>query len=149
MFSLARAKYLRRSENRNFAQQWDAYVEDLLVICKPRTARSSNVFSLGEFFRRHEGMILDQVDLWHGDMDRRQARKILRNMHFVADTYGLVIHEEDEKRAIAGITAILTLWAGGKYGIQPVYQTVPKRRRGRRGRRACVPTRTSPSRRTS
>jgi hypothetical protein len=43
-------------------------------------------------------------------------------MHFVADTYGLVIHEEDEKRAIAGITTILTLWAAGKYGAPPVYE---------------------------
>jgi hypothetical protein len=46
---------------------------------------------------------------------------VLENLHFVADTYGLVIHEEDEKRALAGITSLLTLWAGGRYGVTPVY----------------------------
>ena len=69
----------------------------------------------------YEQVILDQVDYWHGGIDRHSAFKILQNMHFVADTYGLVIHEEDEKRTISGITAILTLWAAGRYGASPVY----------------------------
>jgi hypothetical protein len=120
-FSLARAKYLRRPENRRLSKYWDGYVSDLLRICKPRTALSERVFSVGEFFRRHEQMILDQVDHWHGSIERRKAGRILKNMHFVADTYGLVIHTGDEKRAIAGITAILTLWAASEHGIHPVY----------------------------
>lgn len=120
-FSLARAHYLRRPENRPLSKAWDDYVSDLLTICKPRTALSEKVISLGEFLRRHELMILDQVDHWHGSIDKRRAERILKNMHFVADTYGLVIHKGDEKRAIAGITAILTLWAAAKYGIHPVY----------------------------
>ncbi len=142
-FSVARAKYLRRPENREFARQWDEYVEDLLAICKPRTPLSSNVISLGEFLRRHEDMIVDQVAFWHGWIERQRAQKILKYLRFVADTYGLIIHEEDEKRAISGITAVLTLWAGGKYGIKPVYQslraprvstarTTPARRKTRR-----------------
>lgn len=121
-FSLARAKYLRRPENRGLSHFWDDYVSDLLTICKPRTALSEKVISMGEFFRRHEQMILDQVDHWHGDINRREAERILKNMHFVADTYGLVIHVGDEKRAIGGITTILTLWAAAEYGVHPVYQ---------------------------
>lgn len=128
-FSLYRAKYLRRKNNRAFAQMWDQYVEDLLTICKPRTALSENVFSMGEFFRRHETMILNQVGYWHGDVNRSAAKKILDNMHFVADTYGLVIHEEDEKRAIAGISSILTLWAAGEHGVDPVYKPIKKKKR--------------------
>ncbi|MBI2619600.1 MAG: hypothetical protein HYW57_05925 [Ignavibacteriales bacterium] len=120
-FSVARARFLRRPENRRLSRSWDDYVGDLLTICKPRTALSEKVISLGEFLRRHEQMILDQVDHWHGSIDKRRAGRILKNMHFVADTYGLVIHKEGEKRAIAGITAILTLWAAAKYGIHPVY----------------------------
>ncbi len=120
-FSLARAKFLRRLKNRRLSKYWDDYLSDLLTICKPRTALSERVFSLGEFFRRHQVMILDQVDHWHGSVNRRAAGRILNNMHLVADTYGLVIHEGDEKRAIAGITAILTLWAAAEYGIHPVY----------------------------
>jgi hypothetical protein len=129
--SLARARFLRRPENRDFARQWDKYVEDLLVICRPRTPLSEKVISLGEFFRRHGGMVLDQVEFWHGWIERGQAAKVLENLHFVADTYGLVIHEEDEKRALAGITALLTLWAGGRYGVTPVYQGTGRKSRRR------------------
>jgi hypothetical protein len=121
-FSIARARYLRRPENRALSRFWDHYLSDLMTFCKPRTSLSKKVISLGEFFRRHEQIILDQVDYWHGTMDRYRAFKVLHNMHFVADTYGLVIHEEDEKRAIAGITAILTLWAANLYGSLPVYR---------------------------
>jgi hypothetical protein len=121
-FSVARARYLRRTENRGLARFWDQYLADLMAIAKPRTSLSRKVFSLGEFLRRHERMILSQVDYWHGSIDRRSAFKILQNMHLVADTYGLVIHDEDEKRTIAGITSILTLWAAAKYGTKPVYE---------------------------
>ena len=121
-FSIARARYLRRPENRALARFWDHYLADLMMIAKPRTSLSRKVFSLGEFLRRHERMILSQVDFWHGSIDRRNAFKILQNMHLVADTYGLVIHDEDEKRAIAGITSILTLWGAAKYGSKSVYE---------------------------
>ncbi len=127
-FSLARARYLRRKANRNFAQLWDVYVNDLLAICKPRTPRSTKVLSMGEFFRRHEAMLLDQVDYWHGGVQRSAAKRILANMHFVADTYGLVIQVEAEKRAIAGISVLLGLWAAGEYGVNGLYR-VPKRKR--------------------
>jgi len=121
-FSIARAHYLRRSTNRNLARFWDQYVADLLDICRPRTSLSRRVLSLGEFFRRHEEMIIEQVDYWHGRIERADAGKILDHLKFVADTYGLVIHQEDEKRAIAGITAILTLWAAGESRVKPVYR---------------------------
>ncbi len=126
-FSVARANYLRRPTNRELARHWDQYVSDLLYLCKPRTKLSSKVISLGEFFRRHEGIIIDQIDMWHGSIDQTRARRMIRNLHFVADTYGLVIHHEDEKRAIAGITAILTLWAAQEYGVGPIYSSNSKR----------------------
>ncbi|MBI2427376.1 MAG: hypothetical protein HYV29_01000 [Ignavibacteriales bacterium] len=119
-FSIARAKFLRRFENRKLALLWDKYVEDLLSLCRPRTHLSRNVFSLGEFLRRHQEMIVSQVCFWHGDANRREANKILNNMHFVADTYGLVIHDVDEKRTIAGITSLLTLWAAAEYGVDDI-----------------------------
>lgn len=120
-FSLARARYLRRPQHRTLARLWDQYLVDLMAIAKPKTSRSRHVFSLGEFFRRHDKMILEQVDYWHGSVDKPEAARVLQNLHFVADTYGLVIHEEDEKRAIAGITSILSFWAAGRFGSSPVY----------------------------
>jgi hypothetical protein len=121
-FSIARARHLRRPENRRLARFWDQYLADLMTIAKPRTLLSRKVISLGEFLRRHERMIVSQVDYWHGAINRRRALKILKNLHFVADTYGLVIHNEDEKRAIAGFTSILTLWATARFGSPRVYE---------------------------
>lgn len=126
-FSLARAKFLLKPGNRGFARLWNEYLADLLHICRPKTPQRSNFISLGEFLRRHEEMIVDQVDLWHGWIERSQARRILHRLHFVADTYGLVLATEDEKRGIAGITAILTLWAASEYGVLPVYKPPPRK----------------------
>jgi hypothetical protein len=113
-FSIARARYLRRAENRFFAHQWDAYFEDLLHICRPRTPLTEMFISMGEFLRRHGEMMVSEILHWNGearhgraDVRRPRLRKILKNLQFVADTYGLIIPIEDEKRAIAGVTAEL------------------------------------------
>ena len=120
-FSLSRARYLRRHENRELARLWDEYLEDLLRICKPRYPLSENVVSLGEFLRRHESMIVDQIAYWHGEIEPEAVARVLRRLRFVADTHGLVVHLDDEKRAIAGLSALLALWAGSHFGIGPVY----------------------------
>jgi hypothetical protein len=128
-FSVARAHHLLKPANRGFSRLWNEYLGDLLNLCRPRTPQRQHFISLGEFLRRHEEMIVDQVDLWHGWIDRSQAKRILNHLHFVADTYGLVFPSEDEKRGIAGITALLSLWAAGEYGIHRVYQPAKKKRR--------------------
>lgn len=128
-FSLERARYLRRPANREFAQLWDVYVEDLLAICRPRTPRSEKVISLGEFLRRHESMMLEELDFWHGSIDTRAAARLLEQMHFVADTYGLVIPADDEKRAIAALCVILGLWAASIYDVGPIYRIESRRKR--------------------
>jgi len=120
-FSLKRARYLRRHENRAFATHWDEYFDDLSYICQPWTPRSEKVFPMGELLRRHGTMISTQIAFWHGYVKRAHIRKMLRNIQFVADTYDLVVHEEDEKRAIAAITANLTLWSASKFGVNEVY----------------------------
>jgi hypothetical protein len=120
-FSLARARYLRKPEHRRLAAHWDDYLADLLLICRPRTALSSRVVSVGEFLRRYGATIVDQAVLWHGAIKRPPAERVLRNMNFVADTYGLVIRTVDEKRAIAGISTILALWAAGQGKVKGFY----------------------------
>jgi hypothetical protein len=40
----------------------------------------------------------------------------------------MVIHDQQQNRAIAGITAILSLWSAGEYGVVPVYR-LPKKRK--------------------
>jgi hypothetical protein len=130
-FSISRARFLRRPENRELARRWDEYLEDLLVLCRPAGRLDADVISLGEFLRRHGGMIVDQVAFWHGAIARPKAEKVLRNMRFVAATHGLVIPSGEVERVIAGLTAILTLWAGGKYGVSPFYEPRRPRRRSK------------------
>jgi hypothetical protein len=120
-FSLKRARYLRRHENRAFATHWDEYFTDLTHICTPRTPRSEKVFPLGELLRRHGAMISTQIAYWHGKVRRERVAKMLRNLKNVAETYDLVVREEDEKRAIAAISANLTLWAASTFGVGEVY----------------------------
>lgn len=131
-FSVARAKHLRRPENRIISHRWNEYVADLQDFCKLRTPRSERFLSLGEFFRRHEAMILDQVSHWHGELDIRKGRKVLHDLRFVADTLGLVIPEDAEKRAIAGVAVLLCLWAEGEKGSDPIYSPPRRFRRVKR-----------------
>jgi hypothetical protein len=120
-FSLKRARYLRRPENKSFASQWDEYFNDLSAICSPRTPRSEKVFPLGELLRRHGTMIKTQVAFWHGTVQMRHIDKLLRNLQFIADTYDFIVPYDQEKRAIVGITANLTLWAASRFGVGKVY----------------------------
>jgi len=120
-FSLKRARYLRRPENRAFAKHWDEYFNDIATICTPRTPRSEKVMTMGEFLRRHDSMLRNQVSYWHGSVRREQVGRILWNLKFIAETYDLVIREEDEKRAIAAISANLALWAASRFGVGKVY----------------------------
>ncbi len=120
-FSVERARYLRRPENADFAVYWDEYVSDLLTICRPRTARSYDIISMGEFLRRYEEMLVDLVSYWHGAVTKREIIKLLENMKFVIDTYGLIIPRDREKRAITSIAILLTLWTAGRYGVEEFY----------------------------
>jgi hypothetical protein len=120
-FSLKRARFLRRPENRQLAENWDEYFDDLLHICAPRTPLSEKVFPMGELLRRHGAMIRSQIVLWHGYVKPTQIDKLLRHLQFVADTYDLVVRKDEEKKAIVAITANLTLWAASRFGVNNVY----------------------------
>ena len=123
-FSLKGARYLRRPENRTFATHWDEYFDDLSYICHPRTPLSEKVFPMGELLRRHATMIRSQIVFWHGGVKPREIDRILRNLQFVATTYDFVVMQDDEKRAIAAISTMLTLWATSKRGVGTVYGNI-------------------------
>jgi len=119
-FSLQRARFLRRQGNSSFVKHFDEYVSDLLNIAKPSPSKNgkrnpapkeSRVISMGEFLRRHRKMLLETVRYWHWQTTEAQLKKVLDNMRFVAETYGLVIRQEDEKRTIASFAALLMTWA--------------------------------------
>jgi hypothetical protein len=127
-FSLERAHHLLQPDNQGLAQLWDVYVEDLIAVCGNHERQGGRSLSLGELLRRHSGMILGQLETWHGKVDRDAAGRVLERMRFVAETYGLVIRQSDEKRTLSAVSVILALWAAGEYGIEPLYRRVPVRK---------------------
>jgi hypothetical protein len=129
-FSLARARFLRLPSNRNLARHWDEYLADLLDICRP-PARTSRSVSMAEFLRRHRNLLVARAEHWHGGVERAELELLLRNLRFVAGTYGLVIPVSDTRRAIIDLAILLTLWAAGRAPIEPLYRGREPKRRGR------------------
>ncbi len=127
-FSVERAKYLLQPENRSLAQLWDAYVEDLVTLCRGQEPDGGEALSLAEWIGRQKSMLLEELETWHGQIDRAAAGRVLERMRFVADTYGLVIRRSDERRTISAASMILALWAAGEFGVEPLYRRVPIRK---------------------
>ena len=110
-FSLKRAQYLRHLSNASFVKHFDEYVSDMLHIASPSSTARSQSVSMAEFLRRHRKMLLETVRYWDEQATEAQLRRVLKNMQFVAETYGLVIRPEQEKRTIASFAALLMAWA--------------------------------------
>lgn len=133
-FSVERAQFLRRPENNDLAQYWDEYLEDLLEICRPRSARHNHALSMAEFLRRHQDLLVSRVRYWHGDLERDDVRRLLRNFRFVAETYGLVIPVAATRRALVDMAMLLAFWASATAGVGEMYGSEELRNRRRRRR---------------
>ena len=120
-FSLEKARYVMRDRNKALAQKWDTYFNDLITICRPRFPQSMKTISFNEFLRRHEKLLVRQIANWHGSPTYRELQKILEDMQFVAETYNLVIYDEDQKKALIDLASLLMMYSCGKYGMDPIY----------------------------
>ncbi len=120
-FSLEKARYVMRDSNRILAEKWDTYFNDLITMCRPRTSHITRSISFAEFLRRHEKMLVEEVANWHGQPSYEELKKILKNMRFVSEVYNLVIHTEDQKKTLVDLSALLMMYACGKYGMDPIY----------------------------
>lgn len=120
-FSLDEVKYVMHDRNRRLAENWDTYFNDLINICRPHSPNSYKTISFTEFLRRHENILVKEIVHWHGTPTSRELKKILDNMKFVADVYDLVIYEEDQKKALIDLAALLMMYSCGKYGMDPIY----------------------------
>lgn len=120
-FTLSKAKYVMQLKNSDLAKKWDDYFNDLTSICKPLTAASIHTISFGEFLRRYEKMLIEEVADWHGSPTYTELRHVLDNMKFVADIYNLVIYIDEHKKALVDVAAILMMYACGKYGMKKIY----------------------------
>ena len=120
-FTLSKARYVMQAKNKELAKHWDTYFNDLISICKPRTATSIHTISFGEFLRRYEKMIIQEVAYWHGNPSHSELKKIIEKMEFIANVYNLVIYIEEHKKALVDITSLLMMYACGKYGMDEIY----------------------------
>ena len=120
-FTLAKANYVMQAKNKELAKHWDTYFNDLISICKPRTATSIHTISFGEFLRRYEKMIIQEVAYWHGNPTHGELKKVIDKMEFIANVYNLVIYIDEHKKALVDITGLLMMYACGKYGMDKIY----------------------------
>ena len=120
-FTLGKARYVMSKRNKRLAVKWDTYFNDLISICRPRYPNSRSVISFNEFLRRNEKMLIEQVAYWHGNPTYGELEKVLQDLKFMADVYDLVIHSEDQRKALVDLTSILMMYACGKYGMDPIY----------------------------
>ena len=134
-FSVERVKFLRRPENRRLARHWNEYLEDLLEICKPPNVRITEPLSMGEFLRRHAEILMTRVVYWHGDVNRDEVARVLRDLRFVSETYGLVIPASMSRRALADLSILISLWACADRGVDPMFGAAGAEARTGRTRR--------------
>lgn len=120
-FSVERVKFLRRPENRGLARHWNEYLEDLLEICRPATHRIAEPLSMGEFLRRHQELLVARIVYWHGDVSRDDIARVLRDLRFVSETYGLVIPASMSRRAVADLAILVSLWACADRGVDSMF----------------------------
>jgi hypothetical protein len=120
-FNLDKARYVMRKRNKRLAVKWDTYFNDLIAICRPRYPNSRSVISFNEFLRRNEKMLIEQIAYWHGNPTHSELEKLLQDLQFMAEVYDLVIHSEDQKKALVDLSSILMMYACGKYGMDPIY----------------------------
>jgi hypothetical protein len=120
-FSLEKARYVMRERNKNLAEKWDTYFNDLIAICRPQSPNSYKTISFNEFLRRYENILVKEVANWHGTPTYQELRKVLKNLKFVAEVYDLVIYTDDQKKALVDLSLLLMMYACGKYGMDPIY----------------------------
>jgi hypothetical protein len=129
--SVVRVNHLRRPENRKLARHWDEYLTDLLEICRPPSARISRALSMGELLRRHQDLLVTRVVYWHGAVRKRDVQRVLRDLRFVSETYGLVIPASMERRAVTDLAILVSLWACADRGIDAMFGASGSRPRAR------------------
>ena len=58
---------------------------------------------------------------WHGDVSRDEVTRILRDLRFVSETYGLVIPASMSRRALADLAIVIALWASADRGVNAMF----------------------------
>jgi hypothetical protein len=86
--------------------------------------------------------MLTRVVYWHGDINRDEVGRVLRDLRFVSETYGLVIPASMSRRALADLAILISIWACSQRGVDGMFgspgadaRPEPKSSRRRNGRK--------------
>ena len=129
-FSVERVKFLRRPENRGSRVTGTSTSRTSSRSASHRRVRIAQPLSMGEFLRRHAELLMTRVVYWHGDVNRDEVARLLRDLRFVSETYGLVIPASMSRRALADLSI-----AYAERRRQNTPYCLPRRRGRGRGRR--------------
>ena len=64
---------------------------------------------------------MTRVVYWHGDVNRDEVVRVLRDLRFVSETYGLVIPASMSRRALADLAILISLWACADRGVNGMF----------------------------
>jgi hypothetical protein len=103
--TLDRARFLREWENLHVVREWHAFLADVLEAFGRHT--DGEGLSPGLFFGRHEPALLDAVAASNDAPKRSEARRVLRALRFLADTYGITAPAQGSEAVIERLTAVL------------------------------------------
>jgi hypothetical protein len=106
-FTVERARFLQQWENRPIAEDWHGYLTDALTVMDGPECEGTAALLPGVLFGRHELPLLDAVSPTNDSGRRRAARRVLRGLRFVADTYGLRLDPASEQAARERLEAVL------------------------------------------
>jgi hypothetical protein len=64
---------------------------------------------------------MTRVVYWHGDVNRDEVSRVLRDLRFVSETYGLVIPASMSRRALADLAILVSIWACAHRGVDGMF----------------------------
>lgn len=118
-FTCEHINILLKKHNFKISQKWDQYLSDLLELCKGTNLRDSILFR--DFLLTYSEIIIKTVCYWHGEMHNNELKSVTRGMRLIADVYALKVKKKDINKAIIALTALLTMYSCGKYGMVEIY----------------------------
>ncbi|KPK05279.1 MAG: hypothetical protein AMS20_06985, partial [Gemmatimonas sp. SG8_28] len=105
--TIGRARFLQQWEHQDVARQWNRYLADACEVFGRGNGEEVTLLSPGDFFGRQEPVLLDAVCPSNASGQRSRARRLLRGMRFIADTYGLRLAELEEPVAARRLESVL------------------------------------------
>lgn len=115
------AKKLMSDKYSDLSIKWDKYFNLLIEIGRMKNPIAEYTISFAEFLRRNQKMIVEQVADWHGDIEYDELNEVFENFRFIAGVYDIVIHLNDEKKAIIDFTTLLTMHSTFIFGTYEIF----------------------------